>query len=241
MRTTSGRAATAFAEEHAERIRERFWVEDEGTGRYLAMALDGAGEAVTGVGSNMGHVLGTGSLTPAEASTVADVLTGPTLLRDGGIGTLATDNGGFNPLGYHTGTVWTHDTAICALGLAREGHPEAAVDLARRLVRTGSAFADRLPELFADGVVLGQPAPYPASCRPQAWAAASAVAVLRIAMGIEADVPAGTLTVRPPMPLAFGPMRVSGLRVGGASVTVDVAADGSVAVEGLPAGMVLVT
>jgi glycogen debranching enzyme len=223
----------AFADTLTIAIRQRYWVRGEAH-PYLAMALDGRGEAVTGVGSNMGHVLGTGALTAEEAARVVRVLTGPTLLLDGGIATLATDNGGFNPLGYHTGSVWTHDTAICALGLAREGFTSEAVDVALRLVRTGSAFGDRFPELFADGVVLGGPAPYPASCRPQAWAAASAVAILRIALGLEVDAPARTVTVRPPKPLAFGQIRVAGLSVAGSPVTIHAADDGSVTVDGLP-------
>jgi glycogen debranching enzyme len=230
----------AFADSLAATIRERYWVQGEEL-PYLAMALDGRGEAITGVGSNMGHVLGTGALSADEAARVVPVLTGPTLLREGGIATLATDNGGFNPLGYHTGSVWTHDTAICALGLAREGFTREAVDVALRLVRTGSAFGGRFPELFADGVVLGGPAPYPASCRPQAWAAASAVAILRIALGLEVDAPARTVTVQPPKPLAFGPIRVAGLSVAGASVAIRVADDGSVAVDGLPDGWRLLT
>jgi glycogen debranching enzyme len=225
----------AFADTLTVAIRQRYWVRGEAR-PYLAMALDGQGGAVTGVGSNMGHVLGTGALTAQEAADVVATLTGSTLLMEGGIATLATDNGGFNPLGYHTGSVWTHDTAICALGLAREGFTGQAVDVALRLVRSGSAFGDRFPELFADGVVLGGPAPYPASCRPQAWSAASAVAILRIALGLDVDAPARTLTVRPPKPLAFGAIRVTGLSVVGASVTIDVADDGSVVVDGLPEG-----
>lgn len=224
----------AFADDLARRIREHFWVDGD-DGRYLAMALDAAGEAVTGVGSNMGHALGTGTLTPAEAAEVARVLTGPTLLRRGGIGTLATDNGGFNPLGYHTGSVWIHDTAICASGLAREGLVGPAVEVARRVVATGTAFGGRLPELFADGVVLDGPAPYPASCRPQAWAAAAAVEVVRIAVGFVVDAPARTVTIDPPRPLAFGAVRVAGFRAGDAALTIEVGADGGVTCTGLPA------
>ena len=229
-----------FADGLADRIRHRYWVETD-AGRYLAMALDGRGRAITGVGSNMGHVLGTGALNAEECAAVVGVLTGPTLLLEGGIATLATDNGGFNPLGYHTGSVWTHDTAIAALGLAREGRSAEAVDVARRLVRTGTAFGDRFPELFADGAVLGGPVPYPASCRPQAWSAASALTILRIALGLDVDAPARTVTVRPPRPLAFGPMRVAGLRIGDAVVTVEVAEDGAVQCEGLPEGWRLLT
>ena len=222
------------------RVRERYWVEADG-GRYLAMALDVDGAPIDGVGSNMGHVLGTGVLDPAEAESVAGVLTGRTMLGRFGIGTLATDNGGYNPIGYHTGSVWVHDTAICALGLAREGHADLAADVVSRLVDLGEAFGYRLPELFADAGPLGQPAPYPASCRPQAWSAASAVAILTVALGLAVDVPARTVTVRPAASMPFGPLTVRGLRVAGRPVSIEVDALGRVAVDGLPDGFTLVT
>ncbi|GAB3057489.1 glycogen debranching N-terminal domain-containing protein [Intrasporangium mesophilum] len=228
----------AWGDSLAARIRDRFWVDVDGR-RLLAMAIDGRGEPVDGVGSNMGHVLGTGVLEPVEAEQVAGVLTGPTMLGRYGIATLATDNGGFNPIGYHTGSVWVHDTAICALGLTREGRGDLAGQVVSRMVDLGEAVGYRLPELFADAGPLGLPAPYPASCRPQAWAAASAVAMLTVALGLSVDVPAGTVTLRPPASMPFGPLRVSGLRIAGAAVTVTVGLDGAVAVEGLPPGLTL--
>ncbi|MCU1536979.1 MAG: hypothetical protein JWP82_1330 [Humibacillus sp.] len=228
------------------RTRARFWVGDPGA-RYLAMAIDGDARPVDGVGSNMGHALGTGALTPEEARLVTDTLVGPTMLGDYGIATLATDNGGFNPLGYHTGSVWVHDTAICALGMAREGHTAQAADVVRRLLDAGEAFDYRLPELLAESASLGRPAPYPASCRPQAWAAATAVAMLTVALGVSVDVPGRTVTVRPPTPSPFGALSVSGLRVGTgdgaetADLTVSVDASGGVTVDGLPGGFTLLT
>ena len=88
-----------------------FWVSTD-AGRHLAIALDGNGAAVDGLGSNMGHVLGTGTLSAAESAAVAATVTGEELLDPYGIRTLGTGNGGFNPIGYHTGSIWTHDTAI---------------------------------------------------------------------------------------------------------------------------------
>ena len=227
-----------WADALQQRIRSRFWVgpPDE---RYLAMALDGTARPVDGVGSNMGHALGTGALTPSEAKQVTDTLVGSTMLGDFGIATLATDNGGFNPIGYHTGSVWVHDTAICAWGMAREGQTAQAAVVVNKLLDVGEAFDYRLPELFADSATLGQWAPYPASCRPQAWAAASAVAMLTVALGITVDVPGRRVQVRPPSPQPFGALTVKGLRVGEATISVTVDTSGDVTVEGLPSDFTL--
>ncbi len=166
----------AWADTLAGRVRDTFWV---GTGpdRYLAMALDADGEQVDGVGSNMGHVLGTGLLTAEEVALVVDRMMQPDLLREFGIGTLSRDNPAYNPIGYHTGSVWTHDTAIAARGLWLEGYHDQARAVAERLLTLGTATGWRLPELCAGDAVGAAPAPYPASCRPQGWAAASAVVV----------------------------------------------------------------
>lgn len=217
----------------ATRVRERFWVADDG-GRYLAMALDGSGDPVDGVGSNMGHVLGTGALDRDEARLVADRLTGPALFDRFGIRTMSTDTGGFNPIGYHTGSIWTHDTAVAALGLAREGFGDLAGAVAASLVASGESFDGRWPELYSGMPLLARPAPYPASCRPQAWSAASAGAVLTAALGLRADVPGGVLHVQPPDHLPFGALRVGGLRWGAAAFSVAVGRDGTVRVDGLP-------
>jgi glycogen debranching enzyme len=222
-----------FAADLVARVRGRFWV-GNGDRQWLAMAIDGHGRAVDGIGSNMGHVLGTGTLTPAEAGRVADMLTDPRMLRRYGIATLSSDNGGFNPIGYHTGSVWTHDSAICALGLARENQLEAAASVVGRLLDVAEAFHYRFPELFADTGVLDRPAPYPASCRPQAWSSASAIALLSVTLGLDADVPGRTFTVRPNRFAPFGAVTLRGIRVGEHRVSVAVSGDGGVCVEGLP-------
>lgn len=209
------------------RIRERFWV-DGGDVRHLAMALDGEGRRVDGLGSNMGHVLGRGVLNEAEARRTAHVLTRPDMLGPGGIGTLSRDNPAYNPVGYHTGSVWTHDNAITALGLGREGLSSAAAAVLKALVGVGSRVDDRWPELYGGELLMGQPVPYPASCRPQAWAAASAGALVETALGLDADAPNGTLYVSPLAPAPFGAMRVTGLRVGDTSVRVHANAEGEV-------------
>lgn len=222
----SGDSLRAWAGELSQRIRSQFWVTDA-DGPYLAMALDGDGNPVDGVGSNMGHVLGTGALTAEESLLVAGRLASPDLLGEYGVGTLGRGNPAYNPLGYHTGSIWTHDTAIAALGLARDGHTEASARVVRSLVETATPFGFRLPELYGD-VGLGRPVPYPASCRPQGWSAASAAAVVSCVLGIRADVPAGRLTLNPMRPSPFGELTVTGLRVAGEPVSVHLDADGAV-------------
>ena len=217
-----------------QRIRDRYWVHRDGHD-FLAMALDGAGQPVDGLASNMGHALGTGVLNPSESSAVVARLMDPRLLGRFGIRTLSTDNAGFNPIGYHTGSAWTHDTAICALGMLRAGFTAQSGEVARRLLDAAEQFDYCCPELFADEGVLDRPAPYPASCHPQAWAAASMVALCTIALGLDVDVPRRIVRVMPPRPAPFGAIQVSGLRFGPHRVDVAVDEDGHVLVRGLPA------
>jgi glycogen debranching enzyme len=223
----NGDQLRGWAAELTQRVREHFWVSDS-DGPYLAMALDGDGRPVDGVGSNMGHVLGTGMLTAEESRLVARRLADPDLLGAFGIGTLSRSNPAYNPIGYHTGSIWTHDTAICALGLARDGHPDASARVMRTLIEAASHFDFRLPELYGGDVGLDRPVPYPASCRPQAWSAASAAAVVSAVLGVRADIPGRRLTLNPMRPGPFGKLSVSGLRVAGEPCEIHLDATGEV-------------
>ncbi|MGP9536420.1 glycogen debranching N-terminal domain-containing protein [Brachybacterium sp. AOP43-C2-M15] len=174
----------AWAERLKERFHAAFWCEDE-LGPYPALALDGAKRPVDGVASNMGHLLGTGLLDAAQERIVVDRLLHPSMFSGFGIRTLSTTNGGYGPLRYHGGSVWTHDTGYILRALLRSGFPAEAEVLARGLLRAADGFELRLPELFSgEGTEsVRRPVPYPASCRPQAWAAASAVPVAQ-ALGV---------------------------------------------------------
>jgi glycogen debranching enzyme len=226
----------AWADAMRDRIRDRFWV-GNGPTRRPAIAVDGHGRSVDGIASNMGHLLGTGALDADEVDLVAATLTSPQMLGRHGIGTLASDNGGYNPIGYHTGSVWTHDTAICAWGLMREGRRKEAGLVAHSLLASAEQFGYRWPELYAGTGVLDRPAPYPASCRPQAWSAASAAVLLAVALGFEPDAPAGRLVLRPQRPAPFGALTIHGLRFGGHEFGVRCDADGNVEVLDAPQGM----
>ncbi|GAB2922329.1 glycogen debranching N-terminal domain-containing protein [Streptomyces mayteni] len=216
-----------WAERLKSRFRERFWVEDE-QGPYPAVALDRDKRPVDSVTSGFGHLLGTGLLDQEESALLAARLAGPRLDSGFGLRTYSTAAAGYNPLGYHVGAVWPHDTAIAVQGLARAGFPEAAGQLAAGLLRASDGFDARLPELFAGyGADEGaDPVPYPASCRPQAWAAAASVQVLTSLLGLEADVPGGTLTVAPRLADELRPLHVTGLAVAGAPLEIAVPASG---------------
>jgi glycogen debranching enzyme len=213
--------ARAWAAGLSDRFRARFWVDG-----YPALALDGEDHPVDTVASNLGHLLGTGLLTVDEESAVAARLA--TLDSGYGLRTMSAAHPFFNPIGYHTGSVWPHDTAIAIDGLMRAGHQPVAASLAAGLVRAGTRFDHRLPELYggwSDALL-----DYPASCRPQAWSAASALVLVSAALGLSANVPEGTLTITPSEAFApWFPMRVEGLSIAGHPLTVEVAADGRAA------------
>lgn len=221
-----------WAAELADRFRTAFWVEDA-DGRFPAVALDADGAPVDSVASNMGHLLGTGLLDAQEAALVAGRLASPEMQSGFGLRTLSATSPRFSPLSYHGGSVWPHDTAIAICGLAREGFAEAAGSLFRGLVRAAPAFDFRLPELYAgeSGDEVSAPMPYPAACRPQAWAAAAPVAALTALLGLDVDAPRGHVAVRPVLPQALLPLSVSGLRVGGHDLSLEIDREGRVVHE----------
>lgn len=173
----------AFAAALKQRFAERFWVTTpEGT--YPAIALDRDGSPVDTLTSNIGHLLGTGILEPEQEQEVARLLAGASMSSGFGVRTMSTDAAGYWPLSYHGGSVWPHDTAIVARGMARAGCRDEARGVVEELLAAAEAFDFRMPELFAGDARADTPVPgpYPAACRPQAWSAAAAVACLEIAL-----------------------------------------------------------
>lgn len=196
----------AWAGELKTRFNEAFWV-DDGRGRYPAIALDAAKRPVDSLTSNIGHLLGTGILDEDGVRDVVARLSGDDMLSGFGVRTMSSDCGGYSPLSYHCGSVWAHDSAIVMNGLLAEGHVAEAVCVAEGLVRAAEAFGYQIPELYSgDPLVVGPdgapniPAPYPAACHPQAWSAASSVAVLALLLGLDPNGAAHPLDT----PLAAG-------------------------------------
>ena len=217
-----GRGGTDRWREWAQHLRvefhRRFWVEDA-RGPFPAIALDGDKRPVVSLTSNVGHLLGTGLLSGEEVDAVARRLVAPDMLSGFGVRTMSRDAAGYSPTGYHVGSVWPHDTAICLAGLAAEGRAEVA-PVAEALLTTLDALR-------------GPPAGAVRRRRPQRPPGAGALpggvppaGVVGGGRGVAArlgDRPARRRArrARSPRPRsdpwAFGATRVRGLRAGGPS------------------------
>jgi glycogen debranching enzyme len=228
----------SWAAEIADRFRKQFWAEDD-LGPYPAIALDADKQRVDTLTSNAGHLLGTGILSTDESAAVARRLGSAEMDSGFGLRTMATSSGGYWPLSYHGGSVWAHDTAIVVSGLARSGHTEVAAALIEGLLAAAAAFDFRLPELYGGDArsTTPRPVPYPAACRPQAWSAAAAVALLSAIVGVTADVPAGAVTVSPMAPSPVGAVTVNRLRVARQPLSLSIAADGGLRTIDAPSGL----
>ena len=221
-----GQEARAEAlEARAEILRRRFdtafWCEELGT---YALALDGAKRPCRVRCSNAGHALLTG-IAPAErAARVAATLLDPRLFCGWGVRTVAEGEARYNPMSYHNGSVWPHDNGLIALGLSRHGLREPLLRLLGGLF-DAALWTDlkRLPELFCGFPRLpGQgPTAYPAACLPQAWASASAFAVLGALLGVTFQPEQRQIRfLRPVLPPWLEVVRIENLRLGTAGVDV---------------------
>ena len=218
-----------------ERFARDFWVKTP-EGGHVAIALDGAGDKVDSVASNMGHLLGTGILDAEQTARVVEVLTAPDMASGFGLRTLTSRSPRFSRLSYHGGSVWPHDTAVAVRGLARDGYVDQAALLTAGLVAASEGPRlprYRLPELYGgdQSTDVAFPVDYPAACRPQAWAAAAPLACLVAVAGLDVDASTGRLDVPASVSTRLGPFTLSGVRVGGRGVTVRVAGDGTPTLE----------
>jgi glycogen debranching enzyme len=217
-----------------------FWMPER---QAFALALDGAKQQVDAIASNMGHCLWTGIVDDDKAPAVAAHLVGPALSSGFGVRTLATDMTAYNPMSYHNGSVWPHDTAITVAGLARYGFTDEAQRISVALIEASQHFGGRLPELFCgfDRTEFPSPVPYPTSCTPQAWAAAASRLILRSLLQLNPDVPHGEVQLFPTLPDRWLPLRVEKIPVAGKRFDITLDEDGDMEVTGLPADLRLVT
>jgi glycogen debranching enzyme len=220
----------------AKKLRDRFnrdfWMPDRDA---YALALDGDKRQVDSVASNMGHCLWAGIVAKSRVGAVSRWLLSPELASGWGLRTLATSMARYDPLSYHNGSVWPHDTAIAVAGLRRAGRPAEALRLAQDLLAAASATGGEMPELFAGISREESPVPvgYPASCRPQAWASGAPLLILRSLLGFNPDIPAGLIGVDPLLPAGQGKLNLSSFPVAGSRVSLDIDQD-TLTVHGLP-------
>lgn len=209
----ASRAWMTRAQRIGEAVERHFWM-DSG---FYGIAVDGDQALCAVRSSNPGHLLFTGLPSPQRAKEVATHLMSPDFFSGWGIRTLAVGEARYNPMSYHNGSVWPHDSALCAAGLARYGQREASVRLLRAAFEAAVAFDMRLPELFCGfpRVPGGSPVAYPVACLPQAWAAGSAFMSLQACLGLRIDGPAAELVLdHPRLPAGVEELSVRNIPLG---------------------------
>jgi glycogen debranching enzyme len=185
-----------------------FWL----AGRnHYALALDGEKTPVPTLTSNIGHLLWSGIVADDRVEAIVGHLMSDAMFSGWGVRTLAEGQPIYNPIAYHNGTVWPHDTALIAAGLARYGRRQEANRLAVSMLESARHFHYRLPEVFAgySRALTDVPVEYPSACSPQAWASGASLLLLRVMLGLEPT--ASGLTVRPHLPIQANRLVLRGL------------------------------
>jgi glycogen debranching enzyme len=209
--------AHALAEQAAilkRQFNEAFWWEEEG---IYVFGLDPDKRPIRTVASNAGHCLWTGIADADKAARVAERLLAPDMWTGWGIRTLSADNPAYDPFSYQRGSVWPHDNAIAAAGMARYGLHLQMQRVARGLLDAAARFESyRLPEVFAG--LAREPGSFPVQYRganiPQAWAAGAVFQVVQAMLGLEADAPNRRLYVTPSLPDWLPSLELCGLQIG---------------------------
>lgn len=202
-----------------ERFEDLFWCKEL---NVYAIALDGQKRPCRVRASNTGHSLFTGIARPEQAKAVAHTLFADDFYSGWGIRTLASGEARYNPLSYHNGSIWPHDNALIAAGLARYGFKHLAGKILLALLDVSNMLElHRLPELFC-GLERRKgegPTLYPVACSPQAWAAAASFLLIESCLGLTIQGSANRVVFnRPALPEGIPQLSIRGLRVGSASV-----------------------
>jgi glycogen debranching enzyme len=190
------------ADQMRARVNKDFWSDERGG--YYIVGLDGDKRPIDSMTSNMGHLLWSGIVPEDRARIIAGHLMSDAMFSGWGVRTLSTDDRGYNPIGYHCGTVWPHDNAIIAAGLARYGFRDEANRIVMAQIEAASFSNFRLPETFAgfERSLSRFPVPYPSACSPQAWATGAPFEFVRIMLG--AEVRNGEIHLDPRVPEQIG-------------------------------------
>jgi glycogen debranching enzyme len=216
-----GEAWLRRAEHLRVAIEEKFWVPAM---RFYAIALDGDGEPCQVYGSDAGHLLYCGVPSVERARLVTEQLLSSRFSSGWGIRTLAEGEARYNPMSYHNGSIWPHDTAMCAAGMAHYGGRKHVVQILSDIFEAANHFSMRLPELYCGFArIPGQaPTPYPVACLPQAWASGTVFMLLQASLGIRIDGQCNEIHVEHPrLPFGIEHLSLRALPIKDAQVDLD--------------------
>jgi glycogen debranching enzyme len=220
-REKHARKLESEAERLAKLFDESFWCEEI---ESFALALDGDKRQCRVRSSNAGQVLFTGIATPERASAVIDSIMRTQFFSGWGIRTIANTEARYNPMSYHNGSVWPHDNALIALGMARYG-VKGPIERVFKGLFNAATYMDlrRLPELFC-GFQRARgrgPTLYPVACSPQAWASATPFTLIEASLGLEFDPAANQIHLRnPSLPSFLDQLVLRNLQLRQASVDI---------------------
>jgi glycogen debranching enzyme len=210
------------AETLYKNFNDKFWDKE---GQYYVSALDGEGKPCRVKASNMGQLLFTGIVPPDRAEKIVSMMMSDKFFSGFGIRTVADDEKRYNPLSYHNGSIWPHDTALIAAGMGKAGKTDESARLFSGLMLAAKANGWRLPELFGGFKRENEagPVPYPHACSPQAWAAAAPFQLLQAVLGLEVNAASGEVKInaaswRP----EWGTLKIKSLPVGEKAIDVEV-------------------
>lgn len=216
------------AEELQTRFNRDFWIRDL---NYCAVALDGSGNPVESITSNPGHCLSSGILFIDKAQRVVQRLQQPDMLNGWGIRTLSSLSPAYNPMGYHTGSVWPHDNGLILQGFRKLNELSPLLDLSQGLIEMILQYPDlRPPELICgyDRTEDNIPVRYPVACSPQAWATGTLFQLLTLWINLLPDIPHNTLTLaQPTLPRFLKRVSIENLRLGSNRLDLEFIREGS--------------
>jgi len=219
--TTRATALRQQADELYQRFNDRFWMADAG---FYCLGLDRDKQQIRSIASNPGQLLWSGIVPPDRAQILVDRLFQPDLWCGWGIRTLSSNHPGYDPIGYHTGSVWPHDNSFIAAGLKRYGYHAEANRIAEGIFAAAGMFqSNQMPELFGgiERTCENFPVPYVDANSPQAWAAGSMPWLISTILGLVADAPARRLYIQPVLPDWLPDLQLTNLNVGDARIDLD--------------------
>ncbi len=197
-----------------------FWIKDAG---YFALGLDKNKQRIDSLSSVSGQLLWSGIIEGEKIPKAVDSLLSTDLYSDWGIRTLGIKSSGYNPIGYHLGTVWPHDNSLAIAGLFKYGYFEEGFKIISSLNIASAFYNYHWPELFS-GYSKGDallPIQYPTSSNPQSWSAGAIALIIRSLLGLEPDLETKTIKINPHLPPQFTFLKLGGISAFGQKYNIE--------------------